>query len=319
MPWTFRLRIRLHESCQLRLGGVEQVLAAGPGLDSVVVSAWPKGGPIEKSTWLLFKGTASSEDEGWKRGDVLTDRLRRAFARLRVAAELGKPSTGGLTDYGHDAFAQTVGATVLDDMHGLMVYPTDLQPKFFSIGRANLIVGQAEWRFTQTLAAAGQDPTNRRERIAFDLYSASLFENSAGARLMTLVMALETLLSPPDRSPQAIAHVDRLITETRGNTALSDSEQDSLVGSLRWLRRESITKSGILFMRERLADRRYGAGLSAEHVWKDAYDLRSSLAHGRNVSSVSVERVAGQLFEAVGDLLSGKLLAFEPQLHTPPT
>ena len=85
------------------------------------------------------------------------------------------------------------------------------------------------------------------------------------------------------------------------------------MSSLLWLRRESITTSGTLFMRARLNGRSYGSPKhSAEQVWKTAYKLRSTLTHGRRADLAEVDRIAGLMFQVVGDLLSGDLLAFDP-------
>jgi hypothetical protein len=311
--WTFRLRIRLHKTNQLRLSGAEQAIAGGQGLNIISVAGWPKAMAIENAEWLVFAGTAPDHDSAWEGGRLLVGRLLRTFARLGIAAELGPELLGPSSDFVSKMIA-LVGRPLLDDLPGLMVYPTVPPPMFSVVGGVDLIQGHAPWRFEQTLHAAGRtlEPPTDRERLAFDLFGASRFENSASARLFTLVMAVEAMLSPPDRSAAASAHVRRLIAMTEDEQSLATSERASLLGSLRWLEKESITKAGRLLMAERLPARHYG-DQSAEQVWAKAYDLRSGLAHGRHVIRTDVDYCAAQMFQIVGDLLSGSLLDFEPQ------
>lgn len=310
--WTFRLRLRLSDRNRLKLCGTTYRIQGTQGRATVDVSPWPDPlKPIEDSEWIVFKGTSGSEDEARREGAILIDQLRRAFARLRVTAELGKAPRGGFTAYGRKLIADATGRTILDDVHGLMVYRTDDNPQFLSLGTPRMFVTQSEWRVEQTLTAAFGQPLSTEEQIAWDLFSGSAFEYSANARLLLLVMAVETLLTPPGRSPSALALVERLIATTEGEATLSRRERDSLLGSLRWLRKESITQSGIMLMDRRLNGRTYG-GRTAIDIWQDAYNTRSTLAHGRQAPQDVVEGLGGHMFEIVGDLLSGSLLTFEP-------
>ena len=149
---------------------------------------------------------------------------------------------------------------VLDDEHGLMVYRTEPTPRFVSVGATILKLSAQGARLRTALAAAvkRRERVTEREEVAYNLFSASFFDSSPDARLILLVMAVESLLHPADRSAAARSHVARLIETTHASTELDAQERDSLVGSLRWLQKESITASGTELVRATLGDRTYG-------------------------------------------------------------
>ena len=219
MTWTFRLRIRLDQGSRLQVSDSELHLPELSGVGRVEMSASPTGIPIADAEWLVLKGAASAEKEAWTRGTRLADLLRRTFARLGMAAELGREATWRMTPAGRALLSENPTGVVLDNVHGLMVYRADANAKFVEIGPATLRVGLARWRFVQTLVAADtpRQPTDG-ERAAFDLYSGYRFENSPAARLLTLTMAVESLVSPPLRSKAASALVELLIVLTRNRS-----------------------------------------------------------------------------------------------------
>ena len=147
-----------------------------------------------------------------------------------------------------------------------------------------------------------------RDRLAYDLYSASLSMESVDSRFVTLVMAIEALLEPLPRERQVIAHVEHMIEATR-DSSLPDEQIRSIVGTLGWLRKESIQQAGRRLVRERLGDRQY-AGQSPGRFFTSCYKLRSDLVHGnepRPPLAVVGEHI-GVLDGFVGDLLSAELL-----------
>jgi hypothetical protein len=98
--------------------------------------------------------------------------------------------------------------------------------------------------------------------------------------------------------------VDGFIEQTK-ESAVQRSEKDSLIGSLKWLRDESITKAGQRLAREKLGDKCY-EGRSAPDYFANIYSIRSRLVHG-NVPFPTFEeinKVAATLEVFVSDLLT---------------
>lgn len=98
----------------------------------------------------------------------------------------------------------------------------------------------------------------------------------------------------------------RLITIARKAQSVPQRDREALVSSLGWLKKESITTSGVLLMRDHLKGRLHAQSQSA------AYKL-STVTHGRVADRAEIDRIAGLVFQVVGDLLSGNLLTLEPK------
>lgn len=309
--WTYRLRIRLAGSSGLTIAAPQADLDFGPPIGRVSIRAWPNSSlPIMDAEWLVLTGSASSRQVALDRGARLVAALRCAFSKLRIAADFGgRAPQGRFTDAGKKLLSGADGRPVLHDEHGLIVYPSEPRPRLGSVLPPTLKLSLDPDRLRRAISeAAGHDPAiEGQEAIAYHLFAASRFESSADARLISLVMALETLITPVDRSRPAVEHVDRLIDCTRSAAGVDKEERDSIVSALKGLRKESISAAGRRLV-EVLGDRTYG-GLSAKKLWTEAYDVRSKLVHG-GVPRPSRERVdlcAAHLEVLVADLLSGPL------------
>lgn len=121
-------------------------------------------------------------------------------------------------------------------------------------------------------------------------------------------MTVEALLDPLPRSLEAQTHVDTLIELTR-KSAISKEEKESMLGSLRWLRCESINQAGKRMVTMRLGSQTYGER-SAPSFFTFFYQMRSNLVHG-NLPFPTLEEVGnvtGTLEVFVADLLTNPFL-----------
>jgi hypothetical protein len=148
-----------------------------------------------------------------------------------------------------------------------------------------------------------------RDRLAYDLYAASFFQRGPDARYLMLMAALEALIEPQPRPAASIEHVERLI-ELTSESELPDPEINSMVGTLEWLREESIGQAG-----RRLAatvgERRYmDNNETPTQFFTRCYALRSNLVHGHvpRPAESDVGSRAASLEVFVGHLISGGLL-----------
>lgn len=109
------------------------------------------------------------------------------------------------------------------------------------------------------------------------------------------------------RSGAATEHVARLIQLTE-EAGLPLAEQDSMQGSLRFLKRESIKQSGKR-LAARLNGREYG-GMAPVSFFRKCYELRSTLVHGKTPlpTREAVCGVTAPLEMFVGHLISADLL-----------
>jgi hypothetical protein len=167
-----------------------------------------------------------------------------------------------------------------------------------------------EAHFAQALDQLPQ--LDEREQLALTLFNSSFFQDTADTRFLLLMMATETMLDPPVRSENARLHVERLIEITDNEATLSDAEKTSLLGSLKWLLRESISHTGRSLATSRLHGRTY-LNKSPGAFFTYCYSLRSRLFHGFAPFPTldSVGSVAAQLEVFVADLLAGQPLGFD--------
>lgn len=204
-----------------------------------------------------------------------------AFARLNIGADFGgRAPAGGFTEEGLRAVSPT-GASVqaLNDVHGMTVFKCQPPQIFMSVGPVRLVVGKPEERVVQVLEAAHRLGVglSEEQQLAYDLYSASFFEDSVDARFMLLMMSLETLMRPEPRPPVVAELVNDLIFRVE-QSGIAENEIASLVGSLKWLHKESIGQAGRR-MAQSLGDRRY-MDEPASVFFTRCYTMRSQLAHG---------------------------------------
>ena len=155
--------------------------------------------------------------------------------------------------------------------------------------------------------AASEAPLSAVEQTAYDLYSSAFSATTFDARFVVLMMALETLLEPEERAAEVVSHVDNLI-EITTKARLPSDQRASLLGSLRYMRQESIGQAGRR-LALRLGERRY-MELEAPRFFTKCYELRSSLVHGSHPrpDRVLIESYLPHLEQLVADLLAGKLL-----------
>jgi len=88
-------------------------------------------------------------------------------------------------------------------------------------------------------------------------------------------------------------------------SSLEPEEKNSLIGSLRWLRDESINKAGQRLTRAKLGNKSY-EGKSAPDFFSAIYSLRRRLVHGKEPFPTFAETnaIAAPLEVFVSDLLT---------------
>ena len=267
--------------------------------------------PIKDAEQLaLFGHGYASSHEAIEAGQKYQLALMLALARVRVGADFGQRAAKGVyTEHGLKWLEQQIGHRVLNGAHGLMVFATDPKPRF-AAATAKMVRGTNADAFQLLLleAIAKRPTLSDREQLSFSLFNASFFQPSADSRFILLVMAIEALIEPKQRSPEAQDHAEELIAKTQ-QAKLPSTEKDSMLGSLRWLLQESINQAGKRLVAARLGDREYGE-MPASKFFSHAYQLRSNLVHG-NLPYPTFEQIGsicGPLEVFVSDLLTSPVL-----------
>lgn len=243
-------------------------------------------------------------------GQRWRDWLITGFGECHIGADLGdRTPQGHLTEAALSIFSELSGAPVFYDRLGLSVleiHPGNPDPQFVSLRGSGVSPMPASTLANRILSAMDREVfLTDQQRLAYDLYAAAFFQPSADARFMMLAMSLETLIQPLPRDPAVVAQVQRLIELTKASE-IPASEKNSIAGSLRWLRKESIGQAGRR-LASRLSHNLYMEGSrSAQDFFTATYSMRSRLAHGHypRPTVEDVDRQAAALVIFVGDLLT---------------
>lgn len=312
-PYCFRVPFRLSERTQLGIETAEWVLNANGAQRGTRVWVQPSAGRddlISAATSLVIRGEGYDEPEvALREGERWRDALQASFARMSIGADFGdRAPRSHWTEAGLQLVGQQVGSRVLNDQPGVMVFECTPEPRFVG-GTVRAVVTKSGERIERVVdAAASSGPhMGDRERLSFDLFSASFFQPAPDGRLLMLMMAIETLLELQPRPAVSVAHVEQLISLTR-EASLEKSEIQSILGSLEWLKDESIGQAGRALVRT--LDPRQYMGVSAAKFFTKCYDMRSALTHGKlpRPPAQDVDLLASNLETMVGHLLCGPTL-----------
>ena len=311
MSYTFRIRFNCSPHTAIQSDSRELVLPAHDEGGIVTLKNPTSDEPIKDAEQLVLLGNGyASEKEAVEAGNRFQAALKVALARGRIGADFGERSPkGGYTPYGLSLLEKQHGSTILNNVHGLMVFRTELNPRFISTNAIG-IRGLSPKIFTADFVSSLRNipSLTDKDQVAYSLFNGSFFQPSADGRFLMLVMAVEALIDPALRSESAVNHVDTMIAQTR-TAQIPEDEKESILSSLHGLRKESISKAG-----QRLALSRLGGLLynnrTASEFFAYAYRLRSNLVHGNLPVPTfdEIVTVTGTLEEFVSDLLTSPFL-----------
>jgi hypothetical protein len=314
---TYAFRIRFHRSPTDTVNIDARLLdlpSFGQG-QRVQLRARDKGKVIKDSERLVLVGEGfDSEEAATLAGNLYGRVLLRTMAHVRVGADFGdRAPKGSFTKNGLEWLESQRGERILNDVHGMMVFVADPWPKFASTD-ATALRGAPQDRFERSFRRGLETDVamTEQERIAFEVFNASFFQPSADARFLLRVMAIEALLAPRPRPDAVLQHVESLIAATEAEPSLPTADRQSLLGSLRWLRQESISRSGRHLAESKLSGRKY-QDRSPAQFFSDCYTVRSNMVHGLLPFPTrdEVDRLSAGLELFVADLLSGSLVDVE--------
>lgn len=307
MTHSFRIRVNLSESDGVASGEnriefhdvdpSKKLFLANPAHEK----------PLSEASRLVLAGAGYvSESEARAAGDAYLNALLFSLAKARVGVDFGaRGQMSTLTVEAQNRFNAELQARVLNDSIGLMTYESEPRPNFLGIEGTLGISKDARNLVKDIFEArsAGVVFTDR-ELLSLSFFNASFFQPEEEGRFVMLVMAVEALLSPAPRGQDALNHVLSLI-ETTKQSSLPADEKSSILGSLNWLKNESIGKTGQRLATSKLGQRTYN-NLSPSKFFSSCYELRSRLVHGHtSLSEVrEVSTSAAQLEVFVSDLLT---------------
>ena len=309
--FSFRLRFNRCPNITVNIDSSEYVLAQPSAAQKVILLSADSKTPIKDALTLVLKSDGwPSRESALENGQRFSNALKRSFVKLRVGANYGEFGPKGMIfDSGIVFFEERSGERIFNDVHGLMVYQSLPEPRF---GRTTLtpLVGKPESALVKVFdeALVATKEFDEREKLAFELFNSSFFQETPISRFLLLVMAIEALLVTERRSTEVQKHIRTLIDQTNDSAELSYDEKQVLMGPLGRLMRESVQQAGRRLSQERLGTRKYD-GQCASDFFARCYDMRSRLVHGEGNPELrrESESIVATLEVFVSDILSAPL------------
>jgi len=309
MTYSFRMRFKLSPTNRLGIARETWNLATAAIDDETVylTTRHPEKNICDETDLCLFGSGYETAADAEHAVNSWRAILQRAFAKRLLGADFGyRAGQSGPSKYLMD-LAASQGDALLPDRHGALIYETEPKPTFMgfeAIGQ----VSTPEDRLIEELKEARSTSPRASDRtdVAFDLFAASLSQTYIDASFVLLVMAVEALIEPQVRESRVVEHVNQLISLIN-QAEIPNDQKESINGSLRWLKKESIRQSGRR-LSECLGDRTY-KDLSAKKFFDRCYEVRSRLVHGdaNRPSSDDIGQFIGDLRRFVSDLLVERL------------
>jgi hypothetical protein len=149
-----------------------------------------------------------------------------------------------LTDYGKRLYEKEFSRPIRNDCLGIDVYESQADLLFAS-ANVNMALGKNADAFAEHICRQIEQPLalSDKQIIAAELYSASFFDVPFRSRFITLVTAIEALLVPQRRSDVVQSFIDDVKKELK-RQEIDDATKGALIGSLDWLRLDSIGQTG---------------------------------------------------------------------------
>lgn len=281
MPsFGFRIKFLLLENSFIGLDGSINEILLPLESKGIVFKLQPMSKPSETESFAWFGTGFTSEQDALEAGKRVKNALILCSTQLRIGINLGKDNaTAGVGQHIIEREREQ-GVNLINDVHGLVVFNSDLPVEFISGVKASLSLKYSAKRFFDEFETAyklAREFTDK-QTLAVELYNQSFFENTLRARFLTLISAIECLATAEKVSASTITLIDEFITSACSKT--KDDNRDEItdiINRLGYLKQESISSAC------RKIIRKYKG---AEYVKRFGYlyGLRSDIVHSGAVS-----------------------------------
>lgn len=135
LSYTFRIRFNRSPHNTIQSEAPELIVSVPDKRITVSLRNPKTDQPIKDADQLVLLGEGySSEQEAVDAGIRFQNALMVALARVRIGADFGGRAAKGMyTEYGLKMLEGQIGQRVLNNVHGLTVFPSDPKPRFVSL------------------------------------------------------------------------------------------------------------------------------------------------------------------------------------------
>lgn len=297
--YGFQLRFLLPTGRTINHDGeAVEIFLSGESKPVFLTSVFGKN--VKDASYLAIKGKEfASEDKARVTGIRVKNALLVCSAAQRMGVDVGKDKLkSGAGKFLKD-MAKDAGFNLLDDTHGLSVYPENPPVRFAAMNIGKIALARNSQTFVKELAEAYEAnyELSAKEALALDIYNLSHFEESSSrARFLTLVSAVECLCIRQPHSAEVIEQV-KTLKDFISKSDLPKEEKESLLNGLGNLQKDSISKTARKLVKEYLGD-------DAMKRFQKFYEVRSRILHDGIVSEVeNIGTLVIELDKLVAELL----------------
>jgi hypothetical protein len=321
MPlYDFRLRFNFSGAYHINSEADKiKLLDLSPGEHITLVSG-SSGAPISKQNKVAVIGKSFTSKSQAK---AAAEKCKRALLYWAIEQRVGVDFGGGkqrshFTEAGLKHFEKQLGCPVRQDIHGIDIYEHIEKLKFVDFD-VKPKVGKNPKKLIDTFKSEYMKSRHFTEKqlLASEIYASSFFDVSARSRFITLVTAVEALLKPLKRFADVEALVEGFKDKTQQSIA-DKTTRASLIGSLEWLKYQSIGQAGRELSQQLLPNKSFDGRASAD-FFGHCYDLRSQILHYGTIldEGEDIWHLANVMEEFVNKLLLAALNS-ESQLLAQP-
>lgn len=283
---TYKFRFRFNISWQGQLEGDEnQVQFTLPNGSPATLACCRAERIKDETKFCIHSGGYKSENEALNYGMEVKKAVLCYGAKFGLGVDVGKEKRGfevsGLLT---DKILKEHGVLMVPDIHGIAVYSEDhpISPVSMS-ARGTVDAKNADFFQKEVCKILAKNPTLKPKiRLAMEILASSHFETTSRARFLALIQAAETLVKPSERCDRTRQLVDSFIEHTN-SSEINEEDKISILGSLNWLRYDSISQCLQKSAIENLQNREY-SGMASEVFIKKCYDARSRLLHSGSIN-----------------------------------
>src|SRR4051794_3564088 len=132
--FTFQLRFVVPRSRRLPFETERVALSEAASRVSIALAPAEKNTTNQDAQHVALVGSGfPNEEQALQAGDEWRSRLEHAFASMDILADFGERlgPRGGFAPDMLELMTNAAGVAQMNDVHGLMVYQSDLEPKFW--------------------------------------------------------------------------------------------------------------------------------------------------------------------------------------------
>lgn len=310
---TYKFRFRFNISWQGQLEGDEnQVQFTLPNGSTAILACCRAERIRDETKFCILSGGYKSENEALDYGKEVKKAVLCYGAKFGLGIDVGKEKRGfEISGLITDKVLKEHGVLMVPDIHGIAVYSEDhpISPVSMS-ARGAVDAKNADFFQKEVCKILAKNPILKPKiRLAMEILASSHFETTSRARFLALIQAAETLVKPSERCHRTRKLVDSFIEKTNCSE-INREDKFSILGSLNWLRYDSISQSLQKSAKENLKNKKY-CGLTPDVFIKKCYEARSRLLHSGSIdeSKYNIGALSSSLGTYLRDLL-GQLAQF---------